>query len=273
MVASDHLESKPNLLPVAEEAFAAITEALSTFNASCERALDGARSLSFEQVEHVALQTATVLAALRGYQNTLLPVSKLPPELLTRVFEFAASPSTIDNYRQFQSQHSELADPVVNLARVCSSWRAIALASPQLWYHIIDTDTASFQPKLFLQRSCTSDIHVYVSLPDGLLLKTHSIWPDIVRSHAHRVRELHLFINRVTTMQDLLDSISVPLPSLEFLTMSAGGNDTGPKHPFHPGQLVSESHQPPALWYRVWCGGHHHHTPRPPLQLSPCGDL
>ncbi|KAI1791281.1 hypothetical protein LXA43DRAFT_1011957 [Ganoderma leucocontextum] len=201
-----------------EQSFAAITLSLSTFNASCEHALR-IGSLSFEQVEQVALSTANTLAALNRYRNKLLPVSKLPPELLNRIFEFAVAPPTVNIY---QPKPSEPTNSAVNIARVCSSWRAIALASSQLWYHIVDNNVGwPSQPKMFLHRSRFSDIHVYTSLPDALR-NTHSVWRKIIPRHARRVRELHLFVDNVIPIEYLL-TCTFSLPVLEFLTLTAGG--------------------------------------------------
>ena len=74
---------------------------------------------------------------------------------------------------------------------------------------------------MFLHRSRNAYIHVYTALPDSLQYKAYSVWPTIVQSHSDRVQELHLLIDRVYPIQDLLDAISVPLPSLEYLTMTA----------------------------------------------------
>ena len=50
-------------------------------------------SLTHRQVHDVAAAVARSLSSIHRYQNALIPIGTLPPEVLIRVFESAVAPS------------------------------------------------------------------------------------------------------------------------------------------------------------------------------------
>ena len=73
------------------------------------------------------------LANLRGKSNSLLPVFRLPPEILEVIFIHGACDYYENNHR---GRFTSCVPTWVNVSYVCSYWRNIALNSPTLWgYH------------------------------------------------------------------------------------------------------------------------------------------
>jgi hypothetical protein len=66
---------------------------------------------------------------LRMQRNTLLPVSRLPPEVLLLVFEFCVSGgiSVFHPSRRIVSAYD------TRFSQVCTAWRALAFGAPELW--------------------------------------------------------------------------------------------------------------------------------------------
>ncbi|KAF8164314.1 hypothetical protein BJ912DRAFT_270677 [Pholiota molesta] len=65
------------------------------------------------------------LRALKYHRNTIIPISRLPPELLCRILSLAQVPhptATEPNLLEW-----------INLTYVCRHWRNIAISSPSLW--------------------------------------------------------------------------------------------------------------------------------------------
>ncbi|KAI5896718.1 uncharacterized protein SCHCODRAFT_02569644 [Schizophyllum commune H4-8] len=87
----------------------------------------------------------------------LSPIRRLPPEILSVVFEFALT----EKWKRNCIGHSSL-----NVAKVCSIWRATALSTPQLWK--------------------------YINI-DILLLINHP-WKKAIETHLLRSREIPLSI-------------------------------------------------------------------------------
>jgi hypothetical protein len=58
----------------------------------------------------------------------LAPHKKLPPEILSRIFTFLVSPPA------FLPLIDKSSNVRLRLTQICSAWRRIAFATPQLWY-------------------------------------------------------------------------------------------------------------------------------------------
>ena len=88
------------------------------------------------QKEIQALEAA--IRALKGRHNSLSSISRLPPELLSRIFEFLARGKC---YAEKRKLHW------IGISYVCSQWRHIALGCPRLWSDI----QCSFSPRLAME--------------------------------------------------------------------------------------------------------------------------
>jgi hypothetical protein len=69
------------------------------------------------------------IRALKTRRNTLAPISRLPTELLSRIFITIA-------YSHFDSSNGTDLSWIYAVTAVCGHWRAIALECPGLWCFI-----------------------------------------------------------------------------------------------------------------------------------------
>ncbi|THG95161.1 hypothetical protein EW026_g6440 [Hermanssonia centrifuga] len=89
---------------------------------------------------------STALRPTRSHCNTLIPIARLPFDIMARIFA--------DILHALRWNMPE----VVALATVCQDWYSTMLDAPYLWSHI-DFDQPEFvQP--FIQRSCNSPLHI-----------------------------------------------------------------------------------------------------------------
>ncbi|KEP45377.1 F-box-like domain protein, partial [Rhizoctonia solani 123E] len=75
----------------------------------------------------------------RNSSTHLVPINSLPPEVLTRVFQFALGPNNIGNmYRHPRLNRNNVRKTTCSdvLSHVCSYWRRVAFSSSQLWTRI-----------------------------------------------------------------------------------------------------------------------------------------
>ena len=102
------------------------------------------------------------LANLRLKRNTLIPINRLPPELLSKIF-CAHRDRTI-----YWFMRSDWPDPDygalrpevrlkewIQIAWVCRHWRDVALSTARIWNHI-DLDRPRFSTQCSIPRSKTA---------------------------------------------------------------------------------------------------------------------
>ncbi|KAK0202652.1 hypothetical protein DFS33DRAFT_1341918 [Desarmillaria ectypa] len=77
---------------------------------------------SLSQIDAEILQHEEAVRELKSRRNALAPISKLPPEMLSRIFLFVSYPH--GSYKSLLW---------INVSHVSRHWRAIALGFPALW--------------------------------------------------------------------------------------------------------------------------------------------
>ena len=119
---------------------------------------------SVEIIDAELLRLSRSMHHLKTRRNSLIPVNRLPVEMLQRVFGYVAAAALhpVDN-RTIGAKHSQYAE-------VCQYWRTAALDSAALW-----TCPPLKHPRLaleFLERSNSMPIHVQARFPSMLPRKT-----------------------------------------------------------------------------------------------------
>jgi len=109
-------------------------------------ALDSFRSLTLRR-----------FAARARWLNSVTPISHLPAEILSRIFELV-----LEDERQGEQTHSLPQKP--RLTQVCSHWREVALDTPKLWSYI-DSDYGKAANAAYFTRSKQSPLHVVLKRP------------------------------------------------------------------------------------------------------------
>ncbi|TFK86742.1 hypothetical protein K466DRAFT_653526 [Polyporus arcularius HHB13444] len=90
--------------------------------ASSSEARDHARKAVDDQIE----VHARAILDLKTRLNTLTPVARLPPELLSTIFAFVPAKSFTEHYNASEIVRPYLVNTWVTVAHVCRHWRAIA---------------------------------------------------------------------------------------------------------------------------------------------------
>ncbi|KAJ6505926.1 hypothetical protein DFH09DRAFT_283822 [Mycena vulgaris] len=161
-------------------------------------------------------------ARLRGMRNSMQPINRLPPELLSQIFSqtqvhlpsFLPLPSTgIHDYSTLDWCNW------LFLLQVCRHWRGVIASSPTLW----STVCSSTNPLEFIRRSHGADLTVYLGVryqgfPPPLV--------DALAPHTWRFKEFHMLAEGPDDVLKLR-LFSSPAPRLESLLIDvvAGQND------------------------------------------------
>ncbi|KAF7784791.1 hypothetical protein Agabi119p4_956 [Agaricus bisporus var. burnettii] len=132
-------------------------------------------------------------AKVQRYQAVLSPVRLLPPELVRKVFLLCTEESVTELMTPLSNT------PPLSLAQICSGWREVALATPELWKNIAfrgdsTNGIANFKNlmQLWLSRCHTTPIALTLSLQsqtaiDNLLL-------DVVAPYSTSIETLELHL-------------------------------------------------------------------------------
>ena len=128
------------------------------------------------------------LATLKAQINRASPVSSLPAELLTDIFEMMIE----EYYRHHHRPSTTLCAPFrwVRLAHVCRQWRIAVFGSPILWRRLVVENRRSVDMGLKLSRS--TPLTVTVHIPMSKLSRTDLL--DKVLAHSWRLKELTVII-------------------------------------------------------------------------------
>ncbi|KAF9484531.1 hypothetical protein BDN70DRAFT_989447 [Pholiota conissans] len=146
--------------------------------------------------------------ALSRHRNALLPVFKLPQELLETIFEFACLPNDNEKKNLFFTALDDKLEssappdrPVTPLliASVCHAWRNVVMNAPQLWSNIqiiISDKHAEKQAEKLRywlsksRRHCLTVALIADEDEDEEITSTAVI--DVVAAHANRLHSFHV---------------------------------------------------------------------------------
>ncbi|KAI0750294.1 hypothetical protein C8Q80DRAFT_1270014 [Daedaleopsis nitida] len=163
---------------------------LMALNAAVKKELGG----SDIKLEGVRLIDQTLMS-IRSAHNGRVPINRLPPELLAKIFAHVSAPG---------HRTSMIVDSValVVVTHVCRLWRAVALESAALWSHI------SLHQKcapVFFQRSQAVPLTVWVRGKRGERRQM-----DLLRRHLPRIHAMHVKVKDIQDLPKLKDILSSP---------------------------------------------------------------
>ena len=138
------------------------------------------RVLEINRLRQEETQLTQTLSAIRTRLNALLPISRLPTELLLEIFIICVSWLYTPHGHNIKRIQNPLA-----FTQVSRTWRLASLSSPHLWSKIdLSNPLFAFH---FLQRSKKVPLSLISALP--LKLDT-----DVLAPHAHRLSSIDLFL-------------------------------------------------------------------------------
>ncbi|KAJ7059606.1 hypothetical protein C8F01DRAFT_1145087 [Mycena amicta] len=115
------------------------------------------------------------ITALKTKRNALVPIFKIPNEILCRIIEL---------YAHASGRRSLFDLKWTKIILVCRRWYELALAEQRLWSYV----EANGRDKMYtqLERSGVAPLHMKVSLYDGIF------WGEWTMTHASRIVSLKL---------------------------------------------------------------------------------
>ncbi|TDL17820.1 hypothetical protein BD410DRAFT_793852 [Rickenella mellea] len=153
------------------------------------------------------LQSVTVVDQhiiwLKMQRNSLLPVNRLPPDILFTILDFLANSETT----------MLVPKPLVVATQVCKHWRDVGLNYSSLWSRISIGDKPSGDLfRLTVERSRSAPLSVKINS------SRHQDVINVILLESNRIRDLNIVLGRDETKK-LLASHAKRLPVLESLQL------------------------------------------------------
>ncbi|KAL0961219.1 hypothetical protein HGRIS_006186 [Hohenbuehelia grisea] len=169
----------------------------------------------------VLVRDQKALQELKIRRNSLLPVSKLPNDILCLIFELVRDQFTWDCWR-FGIARYRLYFEWMNLTRVCQTWRLAALGCATLWRFIFvrhDASVAWLDGFLARARSVPLDIAYRNKPPEAqpspeLMMTMYLAHYHVMKALA-KANTLRSVLLDVRHPEELSVAISLILPKLE----------------------------------------------------------
>lgn len=157
------------------------------------------------QIDQLMLQLPSISTSVRRLKNSLAPINRLPPEILTLVLTF---------------RHSER-DLIVATA-ICRHWRRTLVSTPNLWNNVVCPKTASVHtivPRLrtYFERSRSVPVNIQI----------HARASRLLSPHIDRISGLSMFVDNRWDIDKIAESLSKPAPLLE--TVNFWASYQGPR--------------------------------------------
>ncbi|KAG9082793.1 hypothetical protein FRC07_014106, partial [Ceratobasidium sp. 392] len=160
-----------------------------------------------------------VLRRMLNRSTELVPISRLPSELLSRVFEFISAPYYLDNH------YDTSPNPLVVISSVCAQWREAAIQNASLWSHVdlnanfTDGEQPQYKiARLWMERARGTPLHVHLThgkkrnrerLPDLVsTIVPYANHVSSLRAAGFWIEDIFQIINDIRTAQSTDDLIA-----------------------------------------------------------------
>ncbi|KAF8195574.1 hypothetical protein BJ912DRAFT_148511 [Pholiota molesta] len=176
-----------------------------------------------EQIDKAINGYQEIILALKSQRNRYAPISRLPPEILCRIFSFAKTQWQDVTY--YRSAMGIDLHPMkwIRLTHVTRHWRNIALNSPSLWVEF------PFGNRSLVEEMLKRSKHA------GLVIKSdfssiRTIRPGLELALKHIGRAKDLSFQGITSnvWKDLQKLLSEPTPRLQYLTLNGYATHSEP---------------------------------------------
>ncbi|KAI0695355.1 hypothetical protein C8T65DRAFT_616137 [Cerioporus squamosus] len=158
---------------------------------------------------------ARAIIDIKTRLNTMTPVARLPPELLSNIFTLVAAEKYEQKYHNPRYIETYQTNTWITAAHVCRHWRAIALSSPRFWSYI--TVTSKRATDEMLLRSKKAPLYVVAATPSYEDDRQKAV--KGVMAEFARIRALQL-TGSSQAICDLFKTVSAPAAMLESLKLS-----------------------------------------------------
>ena len=144
----------------------------------------GMNTDKLEEVEAEIHRRTAELAALKVHRNNLVPVNRLPPEILSAIF--VQLRNTVSNFKQ-----PDIWRPI---RQVCHSWRVLADTTPTLWSRIyVRMGARVSRIAEMLDKSRRANLTVEVRVPTSGS-KNFADGMQLVAQHTQRITSVRFWV-------------------------------------------------------------------------------
>ncbi|KAG9046653.1 rRNA-processing protein bfr2 [Tulasnella sp. UAMH 9824] len=154
-------------------------------------------------IEAVRKELGSQIVAARRKRNTLLPVFRLPPEVLVEIFHIS-----LESHLTCGITNPPYLDRLKKLASVCSSWLALLRSTPSLWAVLESSCPITFLP-VVLRNSKSSLLNIRTEW------EAYDFWHRTNKDKEHHRKFLQTIIE--PSLTERWSSVYIDLP-----------HDTGP---------------------------------------------
>ncbi|KAF8867854.1 hypothetical protein BD779DRAFT_1604573 [Infundibulicybe gibba] len=152
------------------------------------------------------------IAAIHHHRNALIPVARLPPEILTRILVLHAQMELSDRYL----------DGVITSILVCKRWWQVGMGCPELWSYIrcISRPTMAWL-EMMLERSRMAPLSFEVGVSSELAFpELEANMMTLVAKNLHRCKSLSIYPFSSQNLYSFFRHSTHPAPLLQHLKMA-----------------------------------------------------
>lgn len=162
-----------------------------------------------EQIDNDIDSLIESARALKTKRNSLATISRLPPEMLSKIFAFVIGTS----HSEFTSGSLEW---VKCTSHVCQHWRAVALACPSLWGRVVFIKPRWAEEMLKRSKMAPLVVRADLTYMTPKMLDT----VQSAMKHLPHTRELHISAMKLPMEKILANAMFLDAPLLESLCLS-----------------------------------------------------
>ncbi|KAF5378518.1 hypothetical protein D9615_007157 [Tricholomella constricta] len=159
------------------------------------------KKAAYKQIRREIDSLEASIRALKARHNSLSITARLPPEILSEIFDWTAAMLRKKPFRW------------IRISFVCSHWRRVALECPKLWRRV--NCTSPERLRVLLPRAGVVPLQIYLSL----VTKRSAAGILQALQEMYRVRELrlgsHIVPGTLESMELVLSRLTQPAPLLE----------------------------------------------------------
>ena len=153
-----------------------------------------AHRFAFDTVSQLDQDTSAALATIREWRNSLVPINRVPPEVLSLI-----------------PAHFPSGNDLLRATSVCRRWRRTFIQHASLWSQVnLTVDKNPLFVKMILERAKGSALDINSSLLDADTLA-------LLSPHTQRFRSLKLVFDNWGDIQGFSEVTPEPLPLLDTL--------------------------------------------------------
>lgn len=192
-----------------------------------------------QKVSHEINAIHSLLGSFKSRHNSLLLISRLPPELLACIFKILSLSNPPNSHHSGYHTSSKLG--WIPVSHVCRHWREVALHSPDLWSDIA-FNIGPFWTQAMLERSKSAPISIsssYSRQPGYAQFDPRRINQSIISRHLHHIQSIDLNGMADSDLIPFVELLNQPIPMLQEVRLLPLQEGKGPPKLALPNNLLN----------------------------------